>query len=268
MNDLGDLDRRLSASGGRILGPVHLLRETTSTNDEAKDGAKRGAPHGSIWIAESQTAGRGRQGRTWTSPRGENLLFSVLLRVTARPERVPLAALVAGLAVHDAIAETVARDRVKVKWPNDVWIDGRKVSGILVESTLQRTGPSVVVIGIGVNVHTRSFPEEIESSATSLALESSTPPDRGELLIDIVKNIDRDVEHVLARGLGVVHARLSEADGLRGMRVSAGEGTAAVVGVAEGIDVDGKLQLRGDDGILRRVSSGEVHLSGVRRMAE
>jgi len=264
LNDLNDVTRRLEALGGRIVGPVHVLDETTSTNDEAKEGSRNGAPHGAIWVAESQTAGRGRQGRKWTSPRGENLLFSILLRVNARSERVPLAAIVAGLAVYEAICKSVSPARVHVKWPNDVWIDGRKVCGILVESILSRAGESVVIVGIGINVHTRSFSPEIAQTATSLALASDTPPDRGKLLVEIVKNIDRDMEHVLARGLGMVHAKLAKADGLRGRRVTAGE----VSGIAEGINLDGKLELRGDDGILRRVSSGEVHLSEIGAPAE
>ena len=255
--DLEGMSARLAALGGRILGPVHLLAETTSTNDEAKHGAKGGSPHGAMWIAESQTAGRGRQGRAWTSPRGENLLFSMLLRVTALPARVPLAALVAGLAVHEAIARRLDPSRVKVKWPNDVWIDRKKVCGILVESVIASQGPSTIVVGIGVNVHSRVFPDELANIATSLALAGASDLDRGAILADIVRGIDRDMEHVLAKGLGLVHARLLAADGLKGTRVVAGEFS----GLAEGIDLDGKLELRGDDGILRRVSSGEVHLS-------
>src|SRR5579871_2462505 len=107
MRGLPDLARasELVAARGSALGhPMHLLRETTSTNDEAKQAAREGAPHGSTWVTERQTAGRGRQGRTWQSAPGEGLLFSVLARVSCSPARVPPVALAAGLAVRDAVA--------------------------------------------------------------------------------------------------------------------------------------------------------------------
>src|SRR5688572_1664903 len=110
---------------------VIRLVETTSTNDEAKRGAKEGAAHLTVWTAESQTAGRGRQGRAWSSPRGENLLFSVLLRIACPPARVSLVALVAGLAVRDAVAKLLPAARaeaVKVKWPNDVLVGDKKIA--------------------------------------------------------------------------------------------------------------------------------------------
>lgn len=239
------------------------LVETTSTNDEAKRGAKDGAAHLTVWTAESQTAGRGRQGRAWSSPRGENLLFSVLLRINCPPPRVPLVALVAGLAVRDAVAKLVpARsDAVKVKWPNDVLVSDKKVAGILVESSIQGSKVDHVVVGIGVNVHTRNFPDELAPNATSLALEGAAPEalaDRDALLESIVENLDHDVEHVIHRGLGLVHARLERADYLRGRALT--DDRVADLGVAEGIDDDGRLLVRRPDGVLARLSSGEVRV--------
>jgi BirA family biotin operon repressor/biotin-[acetyl-CoA-carboxylase] ligase len=229
------------------------LVETTSTNDEAKRGAKEGAKHLTVWVAESQTSGRGRQGRTWSSPRGENLLFSVLLRITCPPARVPLVALVAGLAVRDAVAKVIARpDDVKVKWPNDVLVADKKIAGILVESSIQGTKVDHVVVGIGVNVHTRNFPDELASTATSVSLEGGEC-DRDALLERIVENLDHDVEHVVHRGLGLVHARLERADYLRGRELDVG-------GIADGIDDDGRLLVRKPDGVLVRLSSGEVRI--------
>ena len=233
------------------------LVETTSTNDEAKRGAKDGAAHLTVWTTESQTAGRGRQGRVWSSPRGENLLFSILLRIACPPARVPLVALVAGLAVRDAIAKLLPqRDDVKVKWPNDVVVGDKKIAGILVESSIQGAKVDHVVVGIGVNVHTRSFPPELADIATSLslegALEGAGDADRDALLVAIVQNLDHDVEHVVHRGLGLVHARLERADYLRGRDL------ADDLGRAEGIDEDGRLLVRNAAGILVRLSSGEV----------
>jgi BirA family biotin operon repressor/biotin-[acetyl-CoA-carboxylase] ligase len=258
--------RALIAERGIALGtPLHLLSETTSTNDEAKRGAKAGEPHGATWVAESQTSGRGRQGRIWVSPRGENLLFSVLLRLTCPPARLPPLALVAGLAARDAIARAAPGRDVRLKWPNDVVVEHKKVAGVLVEAILQGSRVDAVIVGIGINVHTRDFPDEIATRATSIALlasGSNAPRDRGEILADVLAALDHDVELAASRGLGLVHARLTGADALRGERVTseAGEGTA------EGIDLEGRLLVRSDEGILARWGAGEVHLA--RRGAE
>lgn len=231
---------------------VVRLDETTSTNDDAKRGAREGAEHGTVWVAESQTGGRGRQGRAWVSPRGENLLFSVLLRLTCAPARVPLVALVAGLAVRDAVAAVLPEREVLVKWPNDVLAGGKKIAGILVESSIAGSRVDHVIVGIGVNVHTRHFPTELAEIATSIALEDGHVR-RPALLEDIVERLDHDVAHVVHRGLGLVHARLARVDALLGRVLEGG-------GVAEGIDLDGRLLVRLPDGTLTRVASGEVVL--------
>lgn len=228
------------------------LRETTSTNDEAKRGAKDGAKHLTVWVAESQTSGRGRQGRVWSSPRGENLLFSVLLRIACPPPRVPLVALVAGLATRDAIAKVLPSRDVKVKWPNDVLVGDKKIAGVLVESSIAGSKVDHVVVGIGVNVHTRNFPDDLAPVATSISLEGRHC-ERDDLLATIVENLDHDVEHVIHRGLGLVHARLERADALRGRTLDDGS-------IAEGIDDDGRLMVRRPDGTRVRVTSGEVRV--------
>jgi len=222
------------------------LDETTSTNDDAKRGASEGAPHGDVWIAESQTKGRGRRGRAWLSAPGENLLFSVLLRMHAPPQNLPLVALAAGLAAHDAIAKSVPRARIK--WPNDVVVDRKKIAGVLVESA-----NNAVVVGIGINVHSTHFPPEISPFATSVACEKGNP-DRAALLMDTLFALDRDAPIVAARGLAPIHARLCERDAVRGERVEHDGRT----GVAEGIDQDGRLLVRFGVAI-ERITSGEVN---------
>jgi BirA family biotin operon repressor/biotin-[acetyl-CoA-carboxylase] ligase len=237
--------------------PLHRLATTTSTNDEAKQGARSGAPHGATWVAEEQSAGRGRQGRSWVSPRGENLLFSVLLRVDCVPSRLPLVAIVAGLAVRDAVARAAPRADVRIKWPNDVLVGSKKIAGILVEAITAGRRIEAVVVGAGVNVHTRIFPDDLAELATSVSRLSSEPPDRDVLLGHILEGIDHDLHTVLARGLGLVRARVDAADALRGKHVSNDSGDA---GVASGIDDEGRLLVRRDDGVLTRWSAGEVHL--------
>jgi len=269
--DLERAARAIAERGGRLGAPLSIEEQTGSTNDDAKQGAKAGAPHGAVWLAESQNAGRGRQGRAWVSPRGENLLFSVLLRVTCAPARVPPLSLVAGLAVRDAVAKAVggtSADRVLVKWPNDVVVrrdDGslRKLAGILVESSVSGMKVEHVVIGIGINVHTRDFPEELSAIATSIALEWSPhgpdTPERAEVLADVLANLDRDIEHVAHRGLGLVHARLEKHDALRGREVESDDGSLS--GVADGIDVEGRLRVKTAAGTIVPVTAGEVRLS-------
>ncbi len=255
------------ARGCRLGQPLHVLPETGSTNDDAKAGARAGAPHGAVWIAETQTRGRGRQGRTWVSPPGENLLFSALFRIPCAPARVPPLSLVCGLAVRDAVARALGDDaRVLVKWPNDVVVPTagglRKIAGILVESALAGSRVDHVVVGIGINVHTRSFPDDLAAIATSLALEGAPSPDRAELLADVLAALDRDLEQAAHRGLGPVHARLAAHDAFLGRAVASDDGT--IDGLAAGIDADGRLVVRRPDGTLTKVASGEVRLRPAR----
>ena len=263
--DLAAAALRIAAQGLTLGRPLHLLAETASTNDDAKSAARVGAPHGSTWVAESQTAGRGRQGRSWVSPPGENLLFSVLARVSCPVVRLPTLALVAGLAACDAVARAAPEARVQIKWPNDVVViseegTARKVAGVLVEAILRGKNVEALIVGIGINVHAREFPEEIEHRATSIARIAASPPDRAEVLVDVLAGLQRDLELVAARGLGMVHTRLARADALAGAVVSSESGE----GVAEGIDLDGRLLVRRPDGILARWGAGEVHLGNLK----
>jgi BirA family biotin operon repressor/biotin-[acetyl-CoA-carboxylase] ligase len=261
--DLVEAERLVAAHGSALGRPMHLLRRTTSTSDEAKLAAKRGAPHGSTWVAEEQTAGRGRQGRAWVSPPGENLLFSTLVRVACPPSRLPPIALAVGLAVRDAVAAAAPGARPVIKWPNDVLVDGKKIAGVLVEAITMGARVEAVVVGVGVNVLTRAFPDDIAARATSVALVADAPPDRGALLADVLRRLDADLHVVVARGLGLLRARLDACDALRGRRVRSDAGDE---GTAEGIDEDGRLMVRrppdapGVPGVLARWSAGEVHL--------
>jgi BirA family biotin operon repressor/biotin-[acetyl-CoA-carboxylase] ligase len=250
----------LVAGAGCTLGrPMVLLAETSSTNDLATSAAREGAPHGATWVAEQQTRGRGRRGHAWFSPPGQGLLFSVLLRVPCSPARIPPLALVAGLAVRDSVA-AASGAAIQIKWPNDVLFGGRKVAGVLVEAVTIGSRVEAVVVGVGINVHTRAFPAEIADIATSVALvsrASSAPPDRASILANVLTVLDREVHVVVGRGLGLLRRRLDQADALRGHRVRSDNGDE---GLAAGIDEDGRLLVRRDDGILTRWSAGEVHL--------
>ncbi len=253
---------------GCALGrPMQLLETTSSTNDDAKRGAQSGAPHGATWVAEEQTAGRGRQGRCWLATRGESLLFSVPPRLACPPPRLPGLSLRAGLVVRDAVANAAPRATVQMKWPNDVLAGGAKVAGVLVEAITSGSRVDAVVVGVGINVHSRHFPDEVAGRATSVTLfgdPTRPPPDRAEILADVLCGLDRDVHVVLARGLGMVRARLDAADALRGRAVAnalEGATTSGREGEAAGIDDEGRLLVRTKSGQIVRWSAGEVHLT-------
>jgi len=263
--DLANAESLIAERGSALGRPLHLLQETTSTNDEAKHAAKSGAPHGSTWVAESQTAGRGRQGRTWLSPRGENLLFSVLWRQPCPVSRLPLLSIAAGIAVCDVARRVAAGADVRLKWPNDVVLVGtdgsgrrtlRKLAGILVETSMAGGKVEAVILGIGLNVHTREFPPELADIATSLALLSKQPVERAAVLAELLVALDRETTLVAGRGLGLLRARLTDWDALRGEHVRSELGR----GVASGIDDDGRLVVVGEDGARMAWGAGEVHL--------
>ncbi len=222
-------------------------RLTDSTNERAKALAAAGAPHGTVVTAAEQTAGRGRQGRAWVAAPGDAVLFSAVVR-DLQP-RHALLPLMAALAVCEA-AEELAGVRCAIKWPNDVWIDGRKLSGILVEG---RPQAGWAVVGIGLNVHTRSFPHELEEIATSLALAGSdAPPDVESAVIPLLA---ARLGQWAAAGEEEVIAAWRPRDALHGSEI-AWEGGK---GVAAGIDRTGALLVDTAAGQIS-LDAGEVHL--------
>ncbi|MEA2308351.1 MAG: BirA family transcriptional regulator [Thermoleophilaceae bacterium] len=205
----------------------------------------RGAPHGTLVTAGEQTAGRGRHGRAWVAPAGSAVLMSLLVREL--DERFPLLPLVAAVAVAEA-CESLAPVRCEIKWPNDVWIERRKVAGILVEG---RPAEDWAVLGIGLNVGTSEFPEELRSVATSLLVAADV-----ELALEAVLSaVLEALAHWLGKGGGEVLAAWRERDALRGEHVR----WAAGSGVAAGIDDAGSLVVETDAGLVT-LGAGEVHL--------
>jgi BirA family transcriptional regulator, biotin operon repressor / biotin---[acetyl-CoA-carboxylase] ligase len=216
---------------------VHL-RATTSTNDRARALATAGAPHGTLVTAGEQTAGRGRQGRTWAAPPGRALLLSLLLR-----EHDPLLPLRAGLAVAD-----LAGDGARVKWPNDVLLDGRKLAGILVEGRPQE-GWAVLGVGVNVAVDPAQLPPELQATAATLG---RTPDQLEPTLTELLALLTARLAEPAADCLAELRAR----DALLGRPLSwsGGSGTGA------GIDDSGALLVRQPAGSLLTLESGEVHL--------
>lgn len=230
------------------LGHPHIhLDVVESTNSLAKEKATGGAVHGTVFTASEQTAGRGRQGRSWVAPAGSALLMSVILRpIEDRHRFAPLAAALAVAETCDALAGTSAA----IKWPNDVWIDGRKVSGILVEARAdQDPERSWVVIGIGLNTRVRieDMPEELQATATTLALDPG---------VDALKPLLERLDFWISADTSELIAAWQKRDALTGRDISWDGGA----GVANGIDAEGNLRVKQSDGSELSIGAGEVHL--------
>jgi BirA family biotin operon repressor/biotin-[acetyl-CoA-carboxylase] ligase len=237
---------RLGIFGHRVL----WYSEVGSTNDIAGTFAEKGADEGLVVLADRQTAGRGRLGRSWASPSGAGIYVSVVLRPT--PAVVRLVTIAAGVAVTEGIASATGLS-THVKWPNDVHVSGRKLAGILAEGAVNH-----VVVGIGINVQPAAYPPDVASRATSIEAELSRPVDRAPVLAECLAALaSRYRELHENRPAGIVEAWRMRAAPMLGRRVeweSAGE---RHTGLAENIDDDGALIVKVGDGTLR-IRSGEV----------
>jgi BirA family biotin operon repressor/biotin-[acetyl-CoA-carboxylase] ligase len=231
--------------------PRRHFRVTDSTNDRARELAVSGAPSGTVVTADEQTAGRGRRGRVWTAPPGKALLCSAALRELG-PEHA-LLPLAVPLAVCEAV-ESLAPARCGVKWPNDVWIEGRKIAGALIEAR----SPDWAVIGVGLNlsIEQEEFPPGLRWPAGSVGHGVSVDAALGALMASLGEWVDAEPERVLSE--------FSARDVLRGRRVEwegAGGRAASGLGVAEGVDRLGNLVVVDDDGERHSLGAGEVQLA-------
>ena len=264
--DRGRIEQALRAlvgiDGGAPGGPLSVVDATASTNEDARQAAAAGAGHGAAFVADQQSAGRGRQGRLWYSPAGRNIYLSVVLWPQVAAAALAPISLVAGLAVARVVDRALAASwgqvepprRAMVKWPNDVFLEGRKVAGVLVEASTGLDGPPLVVVGVGLNVLGDAFPPEIEDTATSLAGAGGRDLERETICAALIGAIVARANDFALQGLTPLLAELRERDFLRGREVD----VAGVSGKAEGFDDHGRLLLRGSGGSLRAVHSGEV----------
>lgn len=245
---------------GRLLRGEIVHRTTIdSTNKLAAELARGGAAEGTTVVAEQQTAGRGRLGRTWVSPASVNLYASVVLKPRIPPLEVPRLTLVAGLAVAEAIRDCGSFDP-RIKWPNDVLLDGRKVAGILTELEAEADRVRFVIVGIGVNLNAgkADFPPELRTKATSLALASGEPVDRAAFTGRLLTRLDAAYAVFLDGGFAALRHRYEALHGLVGLAVTI-DGTPPLAGTVRGVDDEGALLVESAGGIVR-VVSGEVTL--------
>lgn len=244
-------------AGGWLGGErVHLAR-CASTNDEASRLARAGAQHGTVVTADEQTAGRGRRGRSWHSPAGDNLYLSCVLRPDIEPLDVPPIALAAGVAVSDAV--NAAGLETSVKWPNDVLCCGKKLAGILAEMSTHDQRLDYVILGIGVNLGNQSFPTELAARATSISLEGGDD-DPTRFTERLLPCLEDTLDVYAAGGLGAIAPRWRERmhEGLLRIDV-AGD---AIEGMPRGIDDEGALLVEDAAGARHRIVAGDVELVG------
>ncbi len=262
MADALDLDALQAALQGTIFsGKVHIFPTIESTNTLAMQEAAKGAPHGSVYIAEEQTSGRGRGDHAWHSEPYAGLYVSILLRPQMTPANGLWLSLATGLAVQRAI-ENVTGLVADIRWPNDLLFEGRKVGGILMEMNAEATRVRYAVIGIGINVNHRQFPPELRDLATSLRLETDHVPLRHDLLLAILETLMREVDPLMQPEsfanacAGILNRIEQKSSWIRGKQVFVDE-AGGYTGVTAGLDGNGFLRVQTGDG-LRTVLSGGV----------
>jgi len=248
------MDHEFSPAAADFPDPFRLLirEECASTNDELRKLASQGAAEGLVLLARRQTAGRGRRGAAWFAPSAESLAFTILLRPKAPKSCWPRLALAAGVAVAEALDAQGLESGIK--WPNDVWVHGRKISGILVEA-----GADFVLVGIGININTADFPAEVAEIATSLRLATGRPHSRSVVLAEVVRRfavrsaqIDSDFPVLLA----AVRSRCV----LTGREVRLTTSQGLLRGTVAGISPEGALLLETPQGVQALLQADEIRL--------
>jgi BirA family transcriptional regulator, biotin operon repressor / biotin---[acetyl-CoA-carboxylase] ligase len=259
MFDLAALDTDLA--GTVFAGKLHFVRSTGSTNADAiaaarGDAQHDGAPHGSVYFADEQLAGRGRGNHGWISVAGEGLYVSVLLRPQIPASRLALLPLAAGLAAAETI-RTVSGSDVDLRWPNDLLIGSRKAGGILVEANLESKSLPHAVVGIGINVHQHTFPPGLSTPATSLDLEAGRAISRQILLVALLKSLEREASALAdATAAKEIPARMEQGSTWIRGRIVQVHGPQSCTGVTAGLDENGFLRVATAGGLVTVQTGG------------
>jgi BirA family biotin operon repressor/biotin-[acetyl-CoA-carboxylase] ligase len=244
---------------GKLFGKrVYHFFKTDSTNRVAMELGYAGEPEGAVILAEEQTAGRGRSGRSWHSERGAGLYVTLLLRPRLSPVQAPLLTMLAGLSAHSAIQAQTGLS-AELKWPNDILMDGKKVGGILTEMHAEPTQVRFVIVGIGINTNQEKFPGDIASVATSLRKESGRTHSRLELLVRLLNEFESDYNRFLREGARYVVDRFERVSSFAsGKRVRVETGFETYFGTTAGLTSDGLLQVKREEGPVTMVVAGDV----------
>lgn len=242
---------------------VYYFDEVDSTNNEAKRKAELGAKDGSLVVAESQTSGKGRRGKQWTSSKGSGIWMTLIRRPDIMPYSASMITLITAMATAKAI-NNVCNIACSIKWPNDIIVNAKKVTGILTEMSAEPDQVNYVVIGVGINVNTQQFPDDIKDKATSLIIETGCKVSRSHIIAEFLKQFDQYYNSFLRTG------DLSEIlDEYNSMLINCQKEVRVIgvkdefTGVALGINEKGELIVRKEADTLVNVMAGEVSVRGV-----
>jgi len=244
---------------GSLFGKrIYHFFKTDSTNRVALELGHTGEPEGAVILAEEQTAGKGRAGRTWQSDRAAGIYVTLLLRPRLAPVQAPLLTMMAGLSARAAIEGTTGL-AADLKWPNDLMIGGKKVGGILTEMHAEPSQVRFVIVGIGLNVNQEKFAEDLGATASSLRIETGKQVSRLELLVRLLREFESDYNRFSREGTASVTQRFEAVSSYaRGKRVRVTNGLESFSGTTAGLGQEGLLQVKRDDGELVTVISGDV----------
>lgn len=247
----------------KVLGRnVEYMYETDSTNEQIKRMASEGMD-GLLVVADAQNKGKGRLGRNWDSPHGDNIYMSFLIKENISPAKAPMITIIAAMAVLEAVKKYI--DEVYIKWPNDIVVNGKKICGILTEMKTKSEVTEYVVVGIGINVNTKSFAEDIKDKATSLYIETGKIADRAEITGRVMNAFEKYFEIFMREGsLRLLVDEYNNNLININRRVEVQENGSKYTATALGIDENGELLIRPDgDENVKKVMSGEVSVRGV-----
>lgn len=244
---------------GSLFGKrVHHFFKTDSTNRVAMELGYADEPEGAVVLAEEQTAGRGRAGRSWHSERGAGLYVTLLLRPKLSPVQAPLLTMLAGLSAHTAVLAQTGLS-AELKWPNDLLLNGKKLGGILTEMYAEPNAVRFVIVGIGINVGQEKFPGELAGTATSLRKETERSHSRLEVLVKLLSQFETDYNRFLQEGAAYVVQRFELVSSFAsGRRVRVDTGRETFVGMTDGLSADGLLVVKKEDGTSSTVIAGDV----------
>jgi len=244
---------------GSLFGKrVYHFFKTDSTNRVAMELGHADEPEGAVVLAEEQTAGRGRAGRSWHSERGAGLYVTLLLRPKLSPVQAPLLTMLAGVSAHTAVLAQTGL-AAELKWPNDLLLNGKKLGGILTEMHAEPNAVRFVIVGIGINVSQEKFPGEIAATATSLRKETGRLHSRLEFLVKLLSQFETDYNRFLREGAPYVVQRFElVSEFANGRRVKVDTGRETFVGTTAGLSAEGLLIVRKEDGGSVTVIAGDV----------
>ncbi len=244
-------------------GPIFCHASLDSTNEEAKRQAAKGAPDGSLYVADQQTAGKGRRGRQWISPGGQDLFFSMLFRPEIPAQCASMLTLVAALAA-EAAAEKHSKEVCQIKWPNDIILHDRKICGILTEMSVEMGEISHVVIGVGFNLNRLEFSEDIAAMGTSIKKETGKSVKRAAFLAAFLKEfMDRYPVFLQEKDLQCFMDEYNHKLVNIGREVKIIKNKEEVIRTAEGINAQGELLVRKENGERETIFTGEVSVRGL-----